>query len=113
MTEIEITIRPHAHIVDMLCDPGDDAPDIWLGRELPATAVSRLERYQELGTARILEAIEDAAVVWSSEQVDASGGVQEVEMTPEDEAVRRRVEHILGQTLQEVCQWSPSEEGTA
>lgn len=112
---IEITIRPHAHIVDMLTDPGDDASDTWLGRHLPWSAAARLARYQELATARILEAIHGAVVEWTSDQIRDSGGVEEVTLTTEDDdeiidavdEVRQRVEHILGQTLQEVCQWAP------
>lgn len=104
---IEITIRPNAQTVDMLTEPGDKTSYFgWLDRHLPWSAAARLERYQELATSRLLEAISGAQVEWDSDQIRDSGGV-EVEITPENEAVRRRVEHILGQTLQEVCQWTP------
>src|SRR5690606_41413075 len=98
---MEITIQPHAHIVDMLCDPGDKTSSEWLGRYLPWSAAARLARYQKLATARILEAIHGAVVEWTSDQIRNSGGVEEVEITEDDDEsidavdeVRRRVEHI-------------------
>lgn len=110
---IKITICPHAHIINLFTDPSDTKSDYWLGRKLPASAVTRLERYEELASARILDAIEDAMVFWSSEKVHLSGVVREFKLDPEDEDVRPQIEHILGQTLIEVVEWSPSEETTA
>lgn len=104
---IEITIRPHAHTIDLLRDYGDAESDYWLGRKLPASAARRLARYQELGTARLLDAIHGAVVVWSSDQVHVSGGVEEVTLTPEKKAVRRRVAQILDHTFLDVLRADP------
>jgi len=110
---INITVCPHAHIINLFTDPNDNESDYWLRRKLPASAVARLERYEELASARILDAIEDAMVFWSSEKVDMSGVIREFKLDPEDWDVRSQIEHILEQTLLEVVEWSPSEEATA
>lgn len=71
---IGIEIFPSATTVRLLSNPGDVLERYWwLGSCVPVSAGIRLEKMQEIATARIREAIPEAIVQWSSENVHISG----------------------------------------
>lgn len=108
-----ITIAPTADMVNLLADDEDILTnfDTWLGRSVPASAVPRLARFQEIATARILRDLPTASVVWSSENVHVMGAVQKVQVVFNDDyddegftksLVEAIVEDNLDQALHEV-----------